>query len=575
MVLPEGAPKDDPPRRRRPPSVLVIVFLILAIGVVTLGTVTGTDESEPAAVATTTTTSAAGPPSVDSEESSVAGVARGEPLAWEHIMSIDEGHPLAMLEHRGWIYLFVTEASDVFTAEEGGLRVWRSEQGTDWESLGQVIDRSHVISGVNTAGRALVAAERGDDGEGFRVWRSGDGARWNQEVVRVDGLTRNGVVFPTALGGNQRTVLVATTNEIDVQSLMRDRIYELLGVDVSTEQVHWRPSGLHTDPIEFVVWGPLGFPLLDLDGDDLGLTDREQVMVEEQLMGAPVNHVWVSYEGGEWNRAEPPASWLTSFSTLSDGMMLATGHDDAGPGLWASEDGLEWVRSPRSIERIEKWDDDLIGVSGSLPTLAMSQDGDQWERIGTLEGWPGGLRWGVSELAAGPGGLAASVYHVPNVEVHIEATDPGPVTIGDGEAGLTLDFSNGSYTLDTGGFTRTWSMGLTRPPEVSVVLPDGVIAFHRPSTGELLATFSFGDLYEAQDVFWSSRVTDLTDHRAFVFSEDGGDWVIQDVASLMGDLEIRLLGVTGTHVVATAVNPSDPFASGDSPGFEIWSARIP
>lgn len=586
MVLPEDASDRDPPRRRTRTPITVIAVLVLTLGALAVGALTGTDESEPApaatpetpnpttATTTTTTRGTAERSTVDDEDFSVADIAQGEPLAWEHFMSIDEGYPLAMFEHHGSVYLLATDTANPEDAVEGGLRVWRSENGTDWESLGQVIDGSHVITSVATIGEDLMAAEKGEPGEGFTVWRSREGRLWESETIEVPGLTRNTTVLPTAIGGSEHTLLVATTARVDVQTLVQGRLAAILGEDGLPESLSWRPLDLDTDPIELVVWGPLGFPLFEITGEDLGLTESERSLVEEQFGGRPIGDLWVSTDEGEWRRTESPTPWVESIMARPEGGIIVTGFGNGGPELWVSVEGLNWHISPRNIFGVEKWNDILVGAAGILSTLVRSDDGEQWEMFDTLQRWPGGLRWGVTDLAAGSGGIAASVYHVPNAEVHVEALDTGPVLLRDDASTLKIDFSNGTYTLDSDGLTRTWSMGLNRPPEIGVILSDGLITFHDPDTDRLLASFEIDELFEARDAYWSSRVTDLTDHRAFIFSADGEDWVIQDVAA-MGNLEISRLEVTNTHVVAAAVDQNDPFPFDRPPGFEIWSALIP
>lgn len=566
MVSPEGAPDTERPQSRGRIATFIIAALALVFVAVALGALTA-PEPEAAAPSTTTTIDAVEEPSIDPETFTVADIAQGEPLAFEHIMSIDDGYPLAMLDHDGWIYLFATDVPTFAGYTEGGLTAWRSRDGTNWESLGQVIDRSHIITDVTASGQGLIAVD--GSGHAVTVWRSDDGVEWVPETIEVAGLTENMVVIPTAVGGNDDTIVVAGQIGVDVRSLARETLTDAFGHDVSPASL-WLFPDLNQQDLTFQVWGPLGFPLLEINGDDLDMTDEERTMVIDEHRGRnQTSEIWVSSGDGQWRPGNIDATSIASVSVGPNNELLLSGYDNSGNRLWTSMDGLEWERSTfRGAHQTELWNDRIVAQSSGA-SLVVSDNGDTWDTIRPIGSFPGVTQWHISTMATGPGGIAATVDGFLNQIRNIEDVDP--IVLVDGDATLTIEVSG--YTLDAGGYRQSWNMTGTKPEEIKVDATSELIAFYHPENGEFLASFGFDDLFDAQYAYFPVSLSD--EQHALIFSDDAENWSIQDVGAQIETSFIHLLEVTDTHVVAAVVGGDGRFSPVVPPGFEIWAAPIP
>lgn len=564
MVLPEGAPDTERPQSRGRIATFIIAAVALVFVAVALGALTA-PEPEAAPPSTTTTIDAVEEPSVDPENFTIADIARGEPLAFQHIMSIDEGYPIAMLDHEGSIYLFATEVPTFAGFDDGGLSVWRSRDGNNWETLGQVIDQSHIITNVNATEQGLIAVE--GSGHAVTVWRSDDGVEWVPETIEVAGLTENMVVQPTAVGGNDDTIVMAGKIGVDWVSLARETLTDGFGHDVSPASL-WLFPDLNQQELTFQLWGPLGFPLLEINGDDLDLTDEERTMVIDGYRGRDqASEIWVSGGDGQWRPGTIDATSIGSVSVGPDNELLLSGYGSSGNRLWTSLDGLEWEKAVfGGAMRTELWNDRVVGPSSGA-SLLMSEDGEEWERIGPFGSFPN--FWDIGSMATGPGGIAATVNGFTNQIRNID--DVEPVVLVDKDATLTIDPLG--YTLDAGGYTQTWPMDGAKPEEIKVDATSELIAFYHPENGQFLASFGFDDLFDA--LFASSPVSQGEEHRALIFSDDAESWSIQDIAKQIETSIVHLLEVTDSHVVAAAVSGDGRFSPVVPPGFEIWAAPIP
>ena len=556
---------------------LAVGALALALGAIVLGSLT----APPPEAAPETTTSTTGDdlePPIDFENFTIAEIERGTPLAWDQAISVSDAYPLALFELEDWNYLFATQLPNFSTNDSGGLQAWRSDDGTDWESLGQVIDQSRSIMSVAGTDQGLIAIETGDMGGDLTLWRSGNGVEWSPETIDVDGLSDNIVLYPQAVGANEKLTVVAARRGVDVLRLIQDALPGAFGHDVSPARFGWGPT-FENDEVEFVLWGPLGFPLAEIPVSDLGLTEEEIEVIEDDYLGSGQRtgvELWVSTDGGEWLKGElPEASWVSSITTAPTGELLATGWDNQTDRLWTSLDGFTWQERDLGLgpERIDTWNGLFIGPSRlGTPSVVVSDDGVVWDSVGPDDLFPPRISWGIGAFAAGSGGVVAIADGWTNSTTF---TPDEAVTLRDGDATLTIDHSTGSYTLEKGDFTHTWSMSSSTAPEGVRVDPTSErLTFYDIDTGEDQASFSFAQLVEAEDSFWSAQSLEGR-LQALVFTSDLEEWTIQDAGSSLGGSNIVILEVNDSHVVAATASSGGRFYPQGSPGFEIWSAPIP
>lgn len=571
MVLPEGAPDRERPKPRRRSIVLAVGALALALGAIVLGSLTA-PVPEAAHETTTTTSTADVEQPIDLESFTIAEIERGSPLEWEQVHSVDDGYPLALVEHESWTYIFATDMPNFAANDEGGLRAWRSADGVQWEGLGQVITSGHVIGNVRSTPQGLMAIENGTGGGGLTLWRSTDGVGWSGEPITTAGTGEHVSVYAFAFGGNAELLMVAARTGLDVAGLVEDKLD--LNLDLTT--YGWSPN-LVNGEYEFVLWGPLGFPLLEISADDLGLTGEERALLEAEYNGRGADYeVWVSAEPGLWLAGEiPDASWVSSITATPNGQIVASGWDNQTNLIWTTTDGFNWektIPSPSGPYQVEVWNGSLIGPSEIGPASVMtSADGLEWERIGPEQHLPHQMQWNIGVIGTGPGGIAASIHgwrsstSVPHDE---------PVVLTDADATLTIDYNTGSYHVESGDITRTWSMNSSEVPDgVTVDLASRLVTFHAPESDVALASFSLDELTDVEAEFWSRRGVE-GQYYGLVFTPDGREWSIQDPSRFTNG-SIRLLEVNESHVVAAVISDRGRFSPQTSPGFEIWSAPIP
>ncbi|HEX6286496.1 MAG TPA: hypothetical protein VFZ80_03345, partial [Acidimicrobiia bacterium] len=572
VVLPEGAPDRERPKRQSRSVILAIAALGMALGAIVLGSLTAPDpEAAPESTTTTATDDVEQP--IDFEDFTIAEIERGTPFDWVRAHSVSDGFPLALFEHEGWNYLFATDVPSFAGRVEGGLRAWRSEDGVEWQSLGQVIGSEHSVNNAESTLQGLVAVESGTgDGE-FALWRSDDGIEWWREVIETGGPSA-GTRYGHAIGGNDHILMVTATPSVDLFGQLEDRLPDVLEGGLDITRLPWSPEFTDRELL-IVVWGPLGFPIVEISGDELGLTDEEMADLERAWNGPGSDlEAWVSAEPGHWFQSElPDASWINSITPTPNGEILAAGWGHQSNAIWSSIDGVNWgkIETFTGPDEIENWNGLLVGPyrSGSADILT-SVDGHQWEPIGLREHLPGQLQWNIAAMATGPGGVGATIDGWSSSTF---VPDDEPVVLTDGEATLSINFSTGSYQVESGEIVRRWSMNSSLQPEgVILDLAGQRVTFHAES-GEELASFTLGQLTDAESEFWNATAMEDR-HNGFVFSRDGEDWTIQDAGEAMQSY-IMMLEVTDSHVIAAVASLEGRFSPQTSPGFEIWSAPIP
>lgn len=493
-------------------------------------------------------------------------------------MILDDGYPIALFDHEGWIYLFSTERPDFGGYEQGGLRGWRSVDGASWEPLGQVIGERHAIRQVAPTGQGLVAVEALTDGTGFALWQSANGVDWTVDEVSAEGLAPGEGLSPMAAGGSDVVMVVAAHTHVDVYGRLRERLSEQGGAELDLASLGWGVEVVGED-VEFPLYGPLGFPLLVLTAEDLGLSpDEVEAVIADSRGRDPTVVIWSRTGEAAWQKAEiPGASSIEAIRDRRDGGVMAFGYGRTGFTTWYSTDGLDWVEAEafRGPYRIDDWRGRLVGPSDTgRPTVVAMAEDDSWEDIGPAEHFPNELDWSISATGAGPAGVVAAIIGWDmNAFSEVELGDPPQLT--SQGATLTLDLSAYSYSLETAdGANYRWSMSEATPEGLSVDMEAAAIVFHDPDSGRALASFPIEDISKAQNSYWAGRGF-TAPHQAFAFTPDGSEWIIQDGKAIGEDIEVMFLEVTETHVVAAGINGEAVFDPNLSPGLGLWSAPIP
>ena len=182
MVLPDIPGPDG----NRPKSGRTVPFVVAASAIVAGFAVMGIlSPAEPDAVATARSGTSPSiepdhPVAIDFDE-----ISPGEPFEWGGVAESDTGYAIAVTEHLGELYVFAS-ATPPSTDEPGGLFVWKSGGGEVWTVIGRVIDESHKVIDVISAGGRIVATGVDPDVAGFVLWESDDGVDWRRSEVSVD-----------------------------------------------------------------------------------------------------------------------------------------------------------------------------------------------------------------------------------------------------------------------------------------------------------------------------------------------------------------------------------------------------
>ncbi|MFZ0014204.1 MAG: hypothetical protein WAL25_08830, partial [Acidimicrobiia bacterium] len=415
MVSPEGTSPPDRPRSARKTIALGAGGLALAIGAISLGALTA---PQPEAVVITTTTSttttAVVERPIDMDNFSIAEIETGTPLDWRRVETVVEGFPVGLLREDGWLYLFATDVPSFTASDRGGLVAWRSEDGLEWEKLGQVIDRSQQITQVRTTPQGLVAFGSDHDSRSLVVWRSDDAISWEPDPIAIGEVASAVTIYAQAVGGNEQVLVVSASLQFDVSRLVADKLEDQIGDRIDLSRYGWS-TDLVDDEYIFQLWGPVGFPLFETTATELDLSEAELDALNDSYRGGnESNRLWASTAGGEWQPIELPNSvWVDSISADASGEIVVVGSGNQGPKTWTSDDGLIWeeASSSRRPYVVEQWNDRLVGPSmNGGARFLVSDDGRDWVELGPDDTFPLPIQWNIQSIGAGPGGIIASVW---------------------------------------------------------------------------------------------------------------------------------------------------------------------
>jgi hypothetical protein len=547
-------------------------MLTVSIGILLMGTLT---EPRPSALEESTTTTVVEDiePPLDLENFSLSQIETGPQLAWSQVAEFGEVSPKSLVAHRGMVYVFSPATSD-----GSGVRGWRSTDGVAWEDLGTVIDPTHVIGSIASTSLGLIALEPDARDDYVHVWGSVDGVSWLEIVdgIPVTGSRQDVDFYPSAITADDRLLAVAGRIEPDVTRLAERYLETTTGEDFDLTDV---PIGWVSSPedLYMTIYGPLGFPVERISGDQLGLSDEQRQEIGGYFLGRSEDAtIWTRADDGEWQVGElEGASFISALAPDSDDVLRAFGMGYV-PGSWISYDGVDWekVNDSQAPTRVEVWGDRLVGIgaSGLNPDVMISTDGETWHDSGLAGEFPPGVSWHPLGFATGPGGIAVAITAIAD---DLPRGVPESPVLKVGETTLTLDYQRGVVHLDDGEALYTWSVGMADADGVDVDLARRTVTFADPADGEVIGEFGFDQLFALET---RPLLAGLVGERTtgLAFSGDGMGWTIQDLTTEIGpDAAVTHVEVTQSQVFALV----DRSPEWDRPygveSFEVWAAPIP
>lgn len=562
----------------------MLASLAVVAGVVALGALTS---PEPEAIetpvttegtpdATTTTTEPSGPQLVDVEIFSVEDIEAGRQLDWERAAEFGSVFPRTLVGHDGWLYLFGS-AAPAWAPEPGGLAAWRSQNGTEWESLGNVLGYEVEIVSVASTGQGLVATERTQDAAGFNIWLSDDGIEWEPLWVPFDDPAEHIVAHPHGVYGDEDTLIVIATRQLDTQALLEEHL-RASGEHIDLDLSRGWGADYTEDGVRLVVYGPLGIPVLTTSAEELGLTEEEATLLENGFGGQSSGAiVWVSEEGAPWIQGEiEDAQWVESIVETPTGELVVFGFGTSTERAWRSTDGIAWedlLADFRNPGAATNWGESLL-ARGDSAEILISEDAETWEETGLRKHFPAPIDWHVPWIAAEENGIAAIVEGWGQSPM-IEPQRPDVPTIRDGDAVLSLDFVSGHFEMEVGDEELSWRMFSEPDNGIDIDLLTQEVIFKHPDSEEELGRFGFDELERAEEEYWVGTFANQ-EFNALVFSVDAESWSIQDLGSEFGEeSRVAQLEMFDGRLVAAVVDSRRIYSPGSDPGFEVWTAPLP
>lgn len=577
MVLPEGG--DGPTRSKRTGrgSAFLIAVVVLGCGALLFAVLTTPDQIQ-AIDETTTTTRPLPPPTrptlVNVENFDVTQIETGTQLRWTPAGQFEDFYPFDLVRHDGFIYLLASTAT-LWDPSSGGMAVWRSTDGTDWVTIGEVLDPSHKITSVGATAQGLVAIESAE--EGLVVWRSSNGEIWAPETIASEAVSGSRA-FATSVGGNDRLLVVYGYLQFDPTEMLEERIEATYGVSVDLTEYGYSPN-FGPEDMTITIHGPLGLPVLTASADDMGLSEDERSTLQHGNIDEE-SLVWASWDGGEWAQSQIEGlGWVNSIAARDDGSLVAVGWGNTGANIWVSYDGIIWEEERVHPEpsTIERWGDRFVGPDSiGDASILTSVDGIEWEETGVEQHLPRPIGWSIGPMAASERGIAAYAggWH------HVALSDDDfadPPVLTDGDLAVTIDFQSGRLDVAFGEDTRDISLwGASVPDGLEVDLARELVVFSDPQTGEEWGSLTFGELRDAEANYWP-HYRDANPLPVFLYSADGETWNLQGLEDELGvdSPYVATMEMTEDGRVVIVVQ-TEPFAGPDGePGFGIWAADLP
>jgi hypothetical protein len=581
VVSPEGAgPKPDRPNTGRR-VLLAVAALVVAAGFAVLGALSPAEEiavetTTTTTTPTTTTTVIEAP--IDLENFDIGQIVSGAPLDLTRSTEIEGGYPLGLVELDSGLYVFMTTSTE-WLADEGGLWAWHSSDGSDWNPLGEVIDDRFQVTRVIGADESMLAIGLSIDDGTVMLWESEDGVDWEATEVGTGKVSAYGRSIPTAIGSSGDMTVVATVDGNDMQGLIEDALRDS-GFEVELGRWGWDLNAEVEGISSVTVYGPLGIAVAEVPLDDLALSDEDRTILEGGYEPSPQGSViWVQDPESGWVESLIPDMFgVETIAPLPDGGVVARGWGNAGMVTAITEDGQVWTsldsgdNGPWSAVQ---WGESMVGPDDrSVPELLISADGETWEEAGLASRFPVAINWSTYPMAAGPGGVALAVSG-SSAGPQMGTQEPTTFLTDKGHT-ISLDPMSGRLEVEAGYMSHAWHVyGNTNPEDLLVDLAAETIEFLDPEAGISFGKVTFEELNRAEEDFYRSEYRG-DEHRALVFTPDGEQWTIQNLAESIGpEAAVTNLMVGANRLVAVVLPEGDWYYPMVDPGFEIWMAPLP
>ena len=570
MVLPEGTRESE---GNRPRTLIAVGAALLLLLLAALGLGLATAPGEVAQESTTTTTAddsleqPATPTTTELEVFTVSDIATGERLSWRETPPLGFGRPIELLEHENQLFLFTSESGGGFRYSPKGMEVWVSDNGIQWDRIGELGGSDYAITGVASVGDGLIAlGHRVEDGWPH-VWTSREGVEWSASELPPAEADQNQFPAATSLTDaaqlDDRLVVVGTAHIDAMRSIIEYLPSEL--ADLAGQYGIGFSDGPDGRVIE--IHGPLGLVGYSATLEELGIPEAT---VDRFFHGpsSEQSFVWTSRDGNDWSVAELGEFFVGGLWVRGDGTLTASGWSNSGPRVWSSPDGLSWEPVDRSsVVVADVWNDILVGSRNGWD-LVRSTDGREWDSLGTGDLLPLGLDWNLHPIEAGEGGIAAVattwVERAPRVR--------SPTTIEIDGYDLEIDHGSGVLTVRDGAAevlrVRLWDN--TPNDTVSVDFATETVTFLDPVAREELFTVDFAALVEAEMTAYNPN----SGERALLLGDGDREWRILDLSEELGDRErVAMMRMLGKRLVL--VTYEAPWRVGEIPEVSIKTARLP
>jgi hypothetical protein len=578
MVLPD-TPERDPSRSHRLPAlgavITMSVLAVLILGRLTSPTVPP-DPSETATAPDSTTTTLLDPrPEID------AFTEHGQPLSWEGLSGIGDHRPLAIVELDGEAVIFTTPA-DHLVGEAGQISIrepWRYG-GLDawwpWQLGTELLARSTRVVAAGTLFQTIKPTSFGVLAMGVETatgvpstWTSTNGLEWS----RLDLLNPSGdpiYVYEAHVQG-ETTFLLAMDNPRAGWPYAREVALDRYG-DAAFTMVQ-----LTRD--RYAVFGVLGL--------QLGVIP----VPNEEPLAATARYLLRTEDGIAWDLVDLPDlgdAFLGDLVTSPDGGLWMLAYTFEGPVVYASPDGIGWVRhGDQTLTRSggvyyrlaisRPWGEGNLMVtmdSSAHTKLLRSDDLYDWTEVfdfGTILSPSYGPRtWSLGAWDSGTQGIALVAQRVESAD---EFQDDEPIETLHKD-GFSLEVTRHHVRLMGPGADITASRFYSLPhARIRFDLDDRSVVF-LDVEGSDLVRFSFAEL-AAADVPSYPEAPIVSMSQAFLYSTDGTNWTVQDISEVTGGTWATHVALIGDRVflVTDSGMDSQPFRGFDQ-GW-ILTARIP